>query len=102
MIWGRQSDGPTVPWRTRVLLMAFGAVGAVALSVVLYDGEVVFPALLGACFGLAVAATGQRRLRIGVEDIRARRVRAHYSDGDTTVSAESGKAEADTPRRTDP
>lgn len=68
--------------RTLVGLAGLGAVGAVALSVWLYDGRVVFPALMGAGFGLAVAATGQRRMRSGASDLRSRKVQAHYRGRD--------------------
>ncbi len=63
-------------------LAIVGAFGAAILSKLLYGGEIVFPALMGACFGLAVAATGQRRMRIGASDIRSVKVQRNYANAE--------------------
>ena len=83
-------DTPRLPLRLALGLMAAGGIGGAVLSRLVYDGDVVFPALVGACFGLAVAATGKRRMAIGANDVRSRRVQRFYAatkpqgDGDGT------------------
>jgi len=77
--------------RTILLLMAAGAIGAAVVSRVVYGGDIVFPALMGACFGLAVAATGQRRMRIGAEDVRSIKMQQHYADVESTKVSEADK-----------
>lgn len=90
----RDIDAPRVTLKVKVVLVAAGALGAGLVSHFLYGGDIVFPALMGGCFGLAVAATGQRRMRTGARDFRSQRVQAFYRDGKGSAS-EQGAQTAD-------